>query len=57
MILSVNSLSINSSSREEMIDITRDVEAFVSSRGDGAVLLFPQHTTCGLTINENADST
>lgn len=48
-------LIVNSDAREQMIDITRDVEAFVGERGSGAVLLFTQHTTCGLTINENAD--
>ena len=40
-----------------MIDITRDVGDIVSGAGmeDGIVVAFTQHTTCGLTINENAD--
>ena len=40
--------------REEMMDITSDVEAILPNR-DGVCVLFTQHTTCGMTINENAD--
>lgn len=38
-----------------MIDITREVEASLPKDGDGVCVLFVQHTTCGLTVNENAD--
>lgn len=38
-----------------MIDITADVDKLISDKGDGVCVLFTQHTTCGLTINENAD--
>lgn len=40
-----------------MIDITTDVEAQVGEAevNDGICVLFTQHTTCGLTVNENAD--
>ena len=38
-----------------MIEITREVEKLVADKGDGVCVLFTQHTTCGLTINENAD--
>lgn len=37
-----------------MIDITRDVAREIGD-GEGICVLFTQHTTCGLTINENAD--
>ena len=37
-----------------MIDITSKVAAGLPA-GDGICVLFTQHTTCGLTINENAD--
>lgn len=37
-----------------MIDITSHVVALMPG-GDGVVICFTQHTTCGLTINENAD--
>src|SRR5688500_5330433 len=46
-------ISIDSQQREEMIDITDEVERLLD--GDGVCVLFTQHTTCGLTINENAD--
>lgn len=50
-------IKIKSSGREEMIDITSDVAGVIerSGKGEGACLAFCQHTTCGLTINENAD--
>mgnify|MGYP003395991600 CR=1 FL=1 len=50
-------LNVNSSKRDEMIDITRAVEELVSENSavEAICVLFTQHTTCGLTINENAD--
>ncbi len=53
----MKSLSITTSHREEMVEISRDVQNSVSASGiaDGICVLFTQHTTCGLTINENAD--
>ena len=50
----METLRIRSSSREEMIDITREVEKRLPDAG-GVCVLFVQHTTCGLTVNENAD--
>ena len=38
-----------------MIDITALVEKLIQDKSDGICVLFTQHTTCGLTINENAD--
>ncbi len=40
-----------------MIEITSEVERILSESQikDGVCILFTQHTTCGLTINENAD--
>ena len=38
-----------------MIEITREVERLLPETGEGVCVLFTQHTTCGLTINENAD--
>ena len=37
-----------------MIDITSDVAEYIPD-GNGLCVLFVQHTTCGLTVNENAD--
>lgn len=50
-------IDIKSREREEMIDITADVERHLGEAGEkeGVCVLFTQHTTCGLTINENAD--
>ena len=50
----MHTLKIASSAREEMIDVTEKVEAGLPE-GDGVCVLFIQHTTCGLTVNENAD--
>ena len=38
-----------------MIDITSEVEKHIPKDGGGICVLFTQHTTCGLTVNENAD--
>ena len=53
----MRTLTFASTMREEMIDITSDVEKLVhqSERRSGVCVLFVQHTTCGLTVNENAD--
>jgi len=44
-------LTINTSSRSQMIDITDEVQKAISKEGK-AVLVYSQHTTCGITINE-----
>lgn len=38
-----------------MIDITAEVGKLMSKDTEGICVCFTQHTTCGLTINENAD--
>lgn len=48
-------IAISSNQREEMIEITSDVAKLIPANGEGICVLFTQHTTCGLTINENAD--
>ena len=50
----MRTFKFSSSAREEMIDITAEVERELPD-GDGVCFLFVQHTTCGLTVNENAD--
>ncbi len=49
--------TVRTTTREEFVDITREVADFVTLIGveDGAVLVFCPHTTAGITINENAD--
>jgi secondary thiamine-phosphate synthase enzyme len=51
----MKTLKVQSKKREEMIEITREVKNLLPENGDGICVLFTQHTTCGLTINENAD--
>lgn len=53
----MKTISVRSNQREEMVDITDLVTDAVreSVNSDGICNLFTQHTTCGLTINENAD--
>jgi secondary thiamine-phosphate synthase enzyme len=51
----MQTLKVQSKKREEMIEITREVENVLPAGGEGVCVLFTQHTTCGLTINENAD--
>ncbi|MEN2993906.1 MAG: secondary thiamine-phosphate synthase enzyme YjbQ [Thermodesulfovibrio sp.] len=53
----MKTLTVKSSSREEFIDITEDVEKVVKSSGvkSGVCYLYVPHTTAGITINEGAD--
>jgi len=50
-------LKVRSHQREELVEITDRVkEALeVSGEQEGVVVLYVQHTTAGLTVNENAD--
>lgn len=53
----MHNIEVMSKQREEMIDITGEVEAMLgkSDSKEGICVLFTQHTTCGITVNENAD--
>lgn len=70
----MNQIKVSSKSRDEIIDITADVEKILGaeenhpadeasapllrkegSPRDGICVIFTQHTTCGVTVNENAD--
>ncbi len=53
----MNILRVRTSAREQLVDITREVEARLAPLGksEGVCTLFVQHTTAGLTVNENAD--
>jgi secondary thiamine-phosphate synthase enzyme len=50
-------LSIRSSQREEIVDITEQVQRVLSSSGvdSGMICIYSPHTTAGITIQENAD--
>lgn len=53
----METINVRSSRREEMIEITGRIEEMLARTGEkeGICVLFTQHTTCGLTVNENAD--
>jgi secondary thiamine-phosphate synthase enzyme len=53
----METLSVHTSRRVEMVDITGEIEEAVHRVGvaEGVCHLFVAHTTAGLTINENAD--
>lgn len=53
----MNAIEINTTKRQEFVDITPRVEKIVndSKVKDGLCVIFCPHTTAGLTINENAD--
>jgi secondary thiamine-phosphate synthase enzyme len=50
-------LKIRSREREQLVEFTGEVQRKLQESGarEGICVLFVQHTTAGLTINENAD--
>jgi len=50
-------IKLQSKKRDEMIDITAQVEKFLvqAKVQEGLVVVYSLHTTAGITINENAD--
>ena len=50
-------LNIRTEKRCALVDITRQVREAVRTSGaaSGAAFVYSPHTTCGVTINENAD--
>lgn len=50
-------VSLRTTSRTQLVDITREVEKIVSAASikTGACLIYVPHTTAAVTINENAD--
>lgn len=53
----MNTFTVKTHGRSEMLDITSTVREIVSKSGikQGACLVYCPHTTAGITINENAD--
>ena len=53
----MNSFSVKTSERFEMIDITRQIRGIIREAGaeSGLCYVFVPHTTAAVTINENAD--
>jgi len=50
-------LKVRSHQREELVEFTDEVQHKLKESGaeEGVVILYVQHTTAGLTVNENAD--
>ena len=53
----IKTLTVKTSAHAEFVNITRLAEKVVTESGiiDGMCLVFIPHTTCAVTINENAD--
>ena len=53
----LNTLRVPTQRQMQMVDITARVRRLVADCGveEGTVLLYVPHTTCGVTIQENAD--
>jgi len=50
-------ITVSTHTREELLDITSDVQEIISRSGvrEGICYLFVPHTTAGITLNENWD--
>ncbi len=53
----LHTLKVRSREREELVEFTEQVQQKLTASGEqeGIVVLYVQHTTAGLTVNENAD--
>jgi len=53
----METIKVRSRTREEMVEFTDEVRRKLKESGarEGICVLFVQHTTAGLTVNENAD--
>ena len=53
----IHEINLRSSKRDEMINITSQVQRIVSQEAvlEGLAVVYVAHTTAGITINENAD--
>lgn len=57
MLFLMKELHISSNQRNQMIDITTNIQHVIKEEkiNDGFVILYIPHTTAGITINEGAD--
>ncbi len=51
----IKQFTIQTSRRNEFIDITAQIQDLVEDVSEGVATVFVPHTTTGITINENAD--
>jgi secondary thiamine-phosphate synthase enzyme len=52
-----DSFTVNTTLRNQMVDITDKVQKIISDSGisDGTITVYCPHTTAAITVNENAD--
>lgn len=52
-------LEVKTTARVQLVDITSSIKSFLKNDEvlSGVVIIYVPHTTCGVTINENADPT
>ena len=55
--MNMHTIKVRSQQREELVEFTDQVQQQLAESGakEGIVVLYVQHTTAGLTVNENAD--
>ena len=51
----IRQFTIQTSKRNELIDITAQIQDMVEEVSEGVITVFSPHTTTAITINENAD--
>jgi secondary thiamine-phosphate synthase enzyme len=51
----VREISLRTTRRTQLVDVTEQVQAGISPNGASAVLVYVPHTTAAVTINERAD--
>jgi secondary thiamine-phosphate synthase enzyme len=57
MDIMMKKLQLSTSKRNQMVDITKDIDRFIRDEKiiEGSVIVYVPHTTAGITINEGAD--
>ena len=50
--METTTLTVDTGTREAVVDLTRDVARFVSAQGDGLLTVFVPHATAGVAILE-----
>ncbi len=57
MTTKIKIIEIQTNSKEEIVDITKDVQEIVNkcNISNGICIIYSPHTTAGITINENCD--
>jgi secondary thiamine-phosphate synthase enzyme len=51
----IHELHLQTKRRDEMINMTAQIETLLENVLEGLIVVYSSHTTAGITINENAD--